>query len=101
MRVQSINSNNFNSNFKRNQKNIFRVRNLKPSKAAETFGLWFGFGVGLDFLSRKVHFCKSPAKNSIAVNGILAALAASWVFIKGYTDKKADKNELLIENDEV
>ena len=35
-----------------------------------TAGAWFSFGVGLDFISRKFQFSKSPLKNSLALNGI-------------------------------
>lgn len=95
MQVQGINSFNFNNNFKRKQKSIISAKSFEPAKAAETFGLWFGFGVGLDFLSRKIHFSKSPAKNSFAVNGILAALAAGWVIAKDIFDSKSKKDDTV------
>ena len=43
-----------------------------------TAGAWFGFGVGLDFLSRKCQFSKSPLKNSLALNGIIASGAGIY-----------------------
>lgn len=50
-----------------------------------TFGLWFGFGVGLDLVSRKCQFSKSPMKNSLAINGLIGAAAGLFAF---YHDKK-------------
>ncbi len=50
-----------------------------------TFGLWFGFGVGLDLVSRKCQFSKSPMKNSLAINGLIGAAAGLFAF---YQDKK-------------
>ncbi len=52
-----------------------------------TAGAWFAFGVILDFLSRKISFFKSPAKNSFAINGIIAATAG---IVAGY--KSASRN---------
>lgn len=37
-----------------------------------TAASWFGFGVVLDFISRKITFSKSPLKNSVALNGVIA-----------------------------
>ena len=42
-----------------------------------TAGAWFGFGVVLDFVSRKCHFFKSPVKNSIVMNGIIGVGAGA------------------------
>lgn len=50
-----------------------------------TFGAWFGFGVGLDLVSRKCQFSKSPMKNSLAINGLIGAAAGLFAF---YHDKK-------------
>lgn len=47
-----------------------------------TAGAWFAFGVGLDSLSRKLHFTKSPTKNSFIINGIIAAGAGFYTGIK-------------------
>lgn len=33
---------------------------------------WFAFGIGLDFASRKIQISKSPTKNSIIINSMLA-----------------------------
>ena len=43
----------------------------------KTAGAWFGFGVALDLISRNVCFSKSPMKNSIAINSILASTAGA------------------------
>lgn len=43
----------------------------------KTAGLWFGFGVALDLVSRNVCFSKSPMKNSIAINSIIASTAGA------------------------
>lgn len=50
-----------------------------------TFGAWFVFGVGLDLVSRKCQFSKSPMKNSLAINGLIGAAAGLFAF---YHDKK-------------
>lgn len=50
-----------------------------------TFGAWFSFGVGLDLVSRKCQFSKSPMKNSLAINGLIGAAAGLFAF---YHDKK-------------
>lgn len=55
-----------------------------------TAGAWFGFGVGLDLLSRKVQFSKSPFKNSLALNGLIGAGAGTFTFI-------SDRNKNTIE----
>ena len=43
----------------------------------KTAGAWFGFGVALDLISRNVCFSKSPMKNSIAINSIIASTAGA------------------------
>ena len=53
-----------------------------------TFGAWFVFGVGLDLVSRKCQFSKSPMKNSLAINGLIGAAAGLFAF---YHDKKNSK----------
>ena len=53
-----------------------------------TAGAWFGFGVGLDLVSRKCRFSKSPLKNSLALNGIIGAAAGIFVLFKGIHDKR-------------
>lgn len=66
-----------------------KYRNLSQNKAQRpihdglsTAGAWFGFGIVLDFVSRKCHFSKSPTKNSILTNGIIAAGAGIFTIIK-------------------
>ena len=55
------------------------VKTNDPMKSSlGTAGAWFGFGVGLDFLSRKCQFSKSPLKNSLALNGIIASGAGIY-----------------------
>ena len=49
-------------------------------KSLTTAGAWFGFGVGLDLLSRKCRFSKSPFKNSLAINSILALGAGIYTW---------------------
>ena len=51
-------------------------------EALSTAGAWFGFGVVLDFLSRKVSFFKSPFKNSLAMNGVIGAGAGLITGVK-------------------
>ena len=58
----------------------------KANKALEdsltTAGAWFGFGVVLDFLSRKCKFSESPTKNSLALNGILGIGAGIFTGVR-------------------
>ena len=46
-----------------------------------TAGAWFGFGVGLDLISRKFPLSKSPTKNSIMTNGIIAGIAGLFTLL--------------------
>ena len=55
-----------------------------------TFGAWFGFGVGLDIISRKCQFSKSPMKNSLAINGLIGTIAGLFAF---WQDKKISSKE--------
>ncbi len=53
-----------------------KKNNVNPLKESiTTAGIWFAFGVCLDFLSRKISFFKSPTKNSFAINGLIALVA--------------------------
>ena len=54
----------------------------------KTAGLWFGFGVALDLVSRNICFSKSPMKNSIAINSIIASTAGAAT---GLTSGKKNK----------
>ena len=51
-------------------------------EAISTAGAWFGFGVVLDFISRKITFFHSPMKNSLAMNGIIGAGAGLITGVK-------------------
>lgn len=87
MKIHSINNYNCSQNIQ--NKNNFNGKYPNPTKSksgiifktATTFGLWFGFGIGLDFITRKIHFSKSPLKNSLTINGILALIAASVTLV--------------------
>lgn len=64
------------------------VTHPNPLKSGlTTAGAWFGFGVGLDFLSRKVKFSSSPTKNSFAINAILALGAGTYTGINALIKK--------------
>ena len=62
-------------------KNTFRAQKQEKVKQSplknsiKTAGLWFGFGIALDLVSRNVCFSKSPMKNSLAINSIIASTA--------------------------
>ena len=51
---------------------LHQKKNSPIRTGLSTAGGWFAFGVGLDFASRKIQFSKSPTKNSIMINSILA-----------------------------
>ncbi len=55
-----------------------------------TAGIWFGFGVALDLVSRNVIFSKSPMKNSIAINSIIASTAGAVTGLS--TARKANRD---------
>lgn len=55
---------------------------------AQTACGWFAFGVGLDYVGRKCSFFKSPAKNSLFINTVLAAIAGCYTCIKTASKKK-------------
>lgn len=58
-----------------------------------TAGAWFGFGVGLDLLSRKVQFSKSPLKNSLALNSLISAGAGTFAFVQNKNKNKKSSAE--------
>lgn len=60
---------NYNSQYERPQSS-YRVQ-----RAVVTTGSWFAFGVGLDLVGRKCQVFKSPTKNSILINSIIASVA--------------------------
>ncbi|GEM_PF-1598050 len=93
MKVQSLTSiNNSNIYYKNKGQKTVPVKPAQPSQAKpvspatdslKTAGIWLGFGLGFDYITKKcVIFKKSPVKNSLAVNGILAVLAGGVTFIK-------------------
>lgn len=59
-----------------------KVVNNPAKEVLTTTGAWFAFGVGLDFISRKLTFFKSPTKNSLAINGIISAGAGLFTAYK-------------------
>lgn len=57
------------------------------SQGVNTAGAWFGFGVALDYVSRKLSFFKSPMKNSLAINGTIGAAAGLYTGYKALNHK--------------
>ena len=92
MRVQKIDNFSHKVNFcaQKNKKNPLTKMSAPMQDGLNTAGAWFGFGVALDFVSRKCHFFKSPLKNSIAMNGLIGLGAGAITCAK---DKfsKSDK----------
>ncbi len=77
----------------------FRAANSRPAAAKKvnpmkdgltTAGAWFGFGVALDLVSRKLQFSKSPMKNSLAVNGLIGSGAGIVTGIMCMRKKSAE-----------
>lgn len=63
-------------------------KNVNPMKdGLTTAGAWFAFGVGLDLVSRKLQFSKSPIKNSLAINGIIGGGAGLFTGLMGLYKK--------------
>lgn len=79
MRVQKVDNFSHRVNFcaQKNKKNPISNMSAQMQDGLSTAGAWFGFGVVLDFVSRKCHFFKSPIKNSIAMNGLIGAGAGA------------------------
>ncbi len=73
MRVQRIQNISPKVNFGVQKKNTNPTHSISAPMhdGLSTAGAWFGFGVVLDFVSRKCHFFKSPVKNSIVMNGLI------------------------------
>lgn len=63
-------------------------------EAISTAGAWFGFGVVLDFISRKITFFHSPMKNSLAMNGVIGAGAGLITGVKTEFTKLHHKKTL-------
>lgn len=84
MKVQSIQ---FTQNSRKVYPKISTARKSMPyKKGLETAGAWFGFGIGLDMISRKISVFKSPTKNSLFINGILALGAGTYTFAKNFKE---------------
>ncbi len=87
MKINSITTYNTNNITLKNQKHKNKIS--EPIKnGIQTTSIWFGFGVGLDFLSRKCSFSKSPVKNSLILNGIIGSAAGIVTVIKNMYEKK-------------
>ncbi len=67
---------------------VFHNTPKSLQNGAATAGAWFAFGVGMDFVSRKLHFTKSPTKNSLIINGIIASGAGIYTGLKAAGSKK-------------
>lgn len=84
MRVQRIQNISPKVSFGVQKKNINSTYSISVpmQDGLSTAGAWFGFGVVLDFVSRKCHFFKSPVKNSIVMNGIIGVGAGAITCVK-------------------
>ena len=67
-------------------KNKHSNANKQFTDGINTAAAWFCFGVGLDFVSRRINFFKSPLKNSFALNGIIASTAGAVTGIRAVKD---------------
>lgn len=90
MRIQSINYILPKPVFGAQKSRMPQASHTPMSDGLSTAGAWFGFGVVLDFVSRKCRFSKSPLKNSIALNGIIGLGAGAVTGVKEFYnhDKK-------------
>ena len=61
-------------------------------EAAATTAIWFGFGIGLDYVTRKIKFYNSPTKNSFAVNGLISLIAGTCAGIKAFGYNRTNRN---------
>lgn len=79
MRVRKVDNFSHKVSFctQKNKKNPISNMSTPMQDGLSTAGAWFGFGVVLDFVSKKCHFFKSPIKNSIAMNGLIGAGAGA------------------------
>ena len=72
-------------------KSAMSQRPVSPMKdGLSTAGAWFGFGVALDLISRKLQFSKSPIKNSLAINGIIGGSAGIVTGLMSNKHRKMD-----------
>lgn len=92
MRVQKIDNLPHRVNFcaQKNKKNPITTMSAPVQDGLSTAGAWFGFGVILDFVSRKCHFFKSPVKNSIAMNGLIGVGAGAVTCAKDMFTKSKE-----------
>ncbi len=58
-----------------------RTNTNRTQKALTTTAAWFAFGVGLDLVGRKCQVFKSPTKNSVFINSIIAAGAGLFTYL--------------------
>lgn len=100
MRVQKIDNFSHKVSFcaQKNKRNPLKSMSAPMQDGISTAGAWFGFGVILDFISRKCHFFESPVKNSIAMNGVIglgagAITCAKDKFTKSTNNSKNRINE--------
>lgn len=96
MKLNSITYTNTPVNFRAQKENAKHNKNVNFSRrpiqqGINTAGAWFGFGVALDFVTKKINFFKSPLKNSIAVNGIIAAAAGLVTAYSVFSQKDKHK----------
>lgn len=65
-----------------------KTKSVSPlNNGLNTAGVWFGFGIVLDLLSRKIKFSQSPLKNSFALNGIIGAGAGIVAAVQSWKNK--------------
>lgn len=86
MRIQNIQLTNrcFGANSERSQNSQNPIQD-----SLKTTGTWLGFGVGLDYFSRKcVVFKNSPIKNSLCFNSALAIIAGGCTLFKDLRNNK-------------
>ena len=90
MRIENINYITPRAHFcaQKSQKITGPAANKPLKESLTTAGAWFGFGVGLDLLSRKCRFSKSPTKNSLAINGILGLGAGIYTAVRELNSSK-------------
>ena len=83
MRVQKVDNFSHKVSFcaQKNKKNPISNMSAPMQDGLSTAGAWFGFGVGLDLISRKFPLSKSPTKNSIMTNGIIAGIAGLFTLL--------------------
>lgn len=92
MRINNISYTNTSYSFGAKHRKTTEVRPAEKSfqNGLNTAGAWFGFGVGLDFVTRRLSFFKSPLKNSIAINGLIGTAAGVVTCVRAGINKKSD-----------